>query len=68
MDQEEFLKKPNGKPRQYWIRPWRTNGWWLEFHENRVAPSEWKESFRMSRESFLVSCSELNDHIIKNST
>ena len=61
-------KKPNCKPRQYWIRPGHTNGWWLGFHQNRVAPSEWKENFRMSRESFLVLCTELNDHIVKNST
>ena len=69
MDQEEFLKKkPHYKPRQYWIRPGRTNGWWLGFHQNIVAPSEWKENFHMSRESFLVLCTELNDHIVKSST
>ena len=61
-------KKPNCKPRQYWIRPERTNMWWLGFYQNRIAPSEWKENFRMIRESFLVLCTELNDHIIKSST
>ena len=38
------------------------------FDLNRAAPSEWKEYFRMSRESFLVLCTELNDHIVKSST
>ena len=50
------------------VWPGRTNGWWLGFHQNRVPPSEWKENFRMSRESFLVLCTELNDHIVKSST
>ena len=67
MDQEEFLEKPNCKPRQDWIRLGRTNGWWLGFHQNRVAPSEWRENFRMSRESFLVLCTDLHDHIVKSS-
>ena len=62
------LKSPNCKSRQYWIRSGRTNGCWLRFHRNRVAPSEWKENFRMSRESFLVLCTELNDDIVKSST
>ena len=61
-------KNPNCKPCQYWIRSGRTNGCWLRFHRNRVAPSEWKENFRMSRESFLVLCTELNDDIVKSST
>ena len=29
-------------------------------------PSEWEENFRMSRESFLVLCTELNGHIVKS--
>ena len=60
--------KPNCKPCQCWIRPGRTNGWWLGFHQNRVAPSEWKENFRVSRESFLALCTELNEHVVKSST
>ena len=54
-------KKPNCKPE-------RTNMWWLGFYQNRIAPSEWKENFRMIRESFLVLCTELNDRIVKSST
>ena len=69
MDQKEFLKKKkNCKPRQYWIRPGRTNSWWLGFHQNGVAPSEWEENFHMSRESLLVLCTEVNDHSVKRST
>ena len=65
MDQEECQIVKHISTGFVW--PGRTNGWWLGFHQNRVPPSEWKENFRMSRESFLVLCTELNDHIVKSS-
>ena len=66
MDQEECQIVNHISTGLVW--PGSTNGWWLGFHQNRVPPSEWKENFRMSRESFLVLCTELNDHIVKSST
>ena len=66
MDQEECQIVNHISTGFVW--PGSTNGWWLGFHQNRVPPSEWKENFRMSRESFLVLRTELNDHIVKSST
>ena len=62
-------RMPNCKPHQYWTRlTWKYKWLVVGIHQNRVPPSEWKENFRMSRESFLVLRTELNDHIVKSCT
>ena len=44
----------------------RTKQWWLEFLTDEVVADEWKENFRMSKQSFLVLCEELRQYISKN--
>ena len=56
------------KARKHWIRPGRKNDWWLSFKYNQVIPQDWHENFRMSRESFLVLCQQLEEHLIKRKT
>ena len=56
------------KPRKHWTRPGRRNDWWLSFKYNQVTPKDWHEHFRMSRESFLVLCQQLEEHLIKRNT
>ena len=56
------------KPRKHWIRPAHKNDWWLSFKYNQVNPQDWHENFRMSRESFLVLCQQLEEHLIKRNT
>ena len=46
--------------------PGRTKQWWLEFLTVEVVADEWKENFRMSKQSLLVLCEELRQYIIKN--
>ena len=66
---KHFRKKcVSRKPREHWIRPGRTNAWWMSFHQNKVTPSDWYDNFRMSRESFYMLCDELREHIFKKNT
>ena len=44
------------KCRRFWVRPGRTDAWWIHFEKNVVLPEEWRENFRMSRDSFFVLC------------
>ena len=39
------------KERRFWTRPGRTSAWWNNFADQVVIPEEWKENFRMSRDS-----------------
>ena len=45
------------KERRFWTRPGRTSAWWNNFADQVVIPEEWKENFRISRDSlyFIVS-------------
>ena len=61
-------KKCEIKKREDWIRPGRP-----QFLNDKVVADEWKcqsnrQSFRMSKQSFLVSCEELLQYISKNTT
>ena len=49
--------------RRFLIRPGRTHAWWDSFVSNVIAPEEWVENFRMSRDSFLSLCGQLEPHI-----
>ena len=39
-------------PRRYWIKSGRTKSWWNNFKQNVVVAEEWKENFRISKDSF----------------
>ena len=56
-------KRTNGRTfpraRIFWVRPGRCNEWWYNFITQRVTAEEWKENFRMNRETFLKLCDDL---------
>ena len=52
------LKRLRGfppRPRRFWIRPWRTSGWWDNFVAQKVVEEECRKNFRMSRASRMCS-------------
>ena len=55
-------------PRRYWVRPGRTHVWWDNFLDDVVVPEEWRENFRMCKDSFQQLCKELHPHIEKQRT
>ncbi len=54
--------------RRFWKRPGRTDAWWGNFVKNIVVPEQWKENFRMSRESFFDLCNELRPFLQQQQT
>ena len=62
------LKKKPARPRRFWVRPGRTSAWWDNFVSQIVVPEEWRENFRMSRESLNSLAEELRPHIEGNNT
>ena len=57
--------KPVRQKRRFWVRPGRTDAWWLNFVKNVVIAEEWIENFRMSRDSFYQLCDELRPFLTK---
>ena len=51
------------KPRRFWVRPGRATAWWDNFRAEIVIAEEWKENFRMSRDSLYRLADELQSHI-----
>ena len=51
------------KERRFWTRPGRTSAWWNNFADQVVIPEEWKENFRMSRDSLYNLAEELRPYI-----
>ncbi len=49
-------------------RPGRTDAWWGNFVKNIMVPKEWKENFRMSKESFFDLCNELRPFLQQQQT
>ena len=49
-------KKRKRSARKFWVKPGRSNTWWLAFQKNKVLPTDWFENFRMSKESFKILC------------
>ncbi|CAL9702247.1 unnamed protein product [Knipowitschia caucasica] len=49
--------------RRFWTRPGRTSSWWDNFVNGVVLDAEWRENFRMSRESVVALTEELSPHI-----
>ena len=60
--------KPRRKKRRFWVRPGRTDVWWLNFVKDIVIAKEWIENFRMSRDSFYALCDELRPFLIRSRT
>ena len=54
--------------RKYWIRPGKSHEYWNGFAKYDGLPDEWKDNFRMSKESFNILCDELRPGIMKNTT
>ena len=51
------------KERRFWTRPGCTSAWWNNFADQVVIPEEWKENFRMSRDSLYNLAEELRPYI-----
>ena len=51
-------KRRQGRIRGLWVRPSRSKVWWNNFLNDAVVPSEWGESFRMSKETFMSLCDD----------
>ena len=60
---KDLRKRTSGRrfprARLFWVRPGRCNEWWDNFITQRVTAEEWKENFRMNRETFLKLCDDL---------
>ena len=56
------------KPRRYWRAPGRCKGWWRNLQAGYSEAEEWKQNFRMSRESFYKLCDELRPFVTRKTT
>ena len=54
--------------RRFWLRPGRCDSWWLAFKRGLPVPAEWKENFRMSKETFEKLCDDLRPFIARKLT
>ena len=54
--------------RRFWEKPGRTSAWWTNFQKDTVVPEEWRENFRMSKDSFTELCTQLRPFIEKKTT
>ena len=54
--------------RRFWQRPGRTGVWWKNFVTGVMLPEEWRENFRMSRDSFFELCEEVRPFLEKQTT
>lgn len=48
---------------RFWVRPGRCRAWWDNFVRGIVVPEEWRENFRMSRDSLYHLSELLRPHI-----
>ena len=53
---ERIGSRQPGKSRRFCVRPGRTSAWWDNCLLGIVVPEEWRENFRMSKESFMKLC------------
>ena len=58
-------RRSQSKERRFWIRPGRTSAWWSNILAERVIAEEWRENFRVSRQSFYRLCDELRPFLTK---
>ena len=54
--------------RRFWERPGRVSTWWENFVNDVVVPEEWRENFRMTKETFTSLCDELRAALQKEDT
>ena len=60
--------KRKRKPKRYWIRPGRSDLWWIHIQSGISANEEWKENFRVSIDTFRFICNELGPYLAKKET
>ena len=60
--------KRKRKPQRYWIRPGRSDLWWIHIQSGLSATEEWNENFRVSIDTFRFICNELGPHLAKKQT
>ena len=53
------LKQKQAQKRKFWTRPGRTDAWWTSLKSRSMVPPEWKENFRMLKESFYILAEKL---------
>ena len=56
------------KKQRFWTQLRCTDAWWKNFEHNVVLPEEWRENFRMSRESLFVLCDMLQQLLTRTTT
>ena len=56
-------RRRQARSRRFWVRPGRTSAWWASFVNQIVVPENWRENFRMSRESLHMLAEELKPYI-----
>ena len=61
-------RRKSMKSRRFWVRPGRSSLWWDNFLSGIVIDAEWKENFRMSKNSFQHLCNELRTYIGRQET
>uniref|UniRef100_A0A1X7VJZ9 Uncharacterized protein n=1 Tax=Amphimedon queenslandica TaxID=400682 RepID=A0A1X7VJZ9_AMPQE len=52
----------------YWVKPGRTDDWWMNFVNDVVVDKDWKDNFRMRKDNFLRLCDKLCSFLEKNAT
>ena len=57
------LNRRPATPRKFWVRPGQTSAWWDNFVNQIVVPEEWRENFRVSRDSLYSLAEELRPYI-----
>ncbi len=67
-----IMHKPSrvtkAKARRFWVRPGRTAAWWQNFVDGKVIDEEWRENFRMDKDSFYRLVEELEPFLEKQVT
>ena len=66
----KILKKKRKErlPRRFWKRPGRCAGWWDNMQSGLALPEEWRESIRMSEQTFNKLCELLRPFVEKETT
>lgn len=62
------LKQKQAQKRKFWTRPGRTDAWWTSLKSRSMVPPEWKENFRMLKESFYILAEKLRPYIKRQNT
>lgn len=62
------MSRPKRKSPSFWITPGRSDIWWKNILNGISAPEEWKENFRLTKDSFFDLCEELRPFLTKIST